>query len=382
MKAVKKKTETAPATGDERRAALEAALGKIEKDFGKGTIMRLGENAKMNVEAISTGSLTLDLALGIGGVPRGRIVEIYGPESSGKTTVALHIVSEVQKKGGTAAFIDAEHALDPVYAKALGVDIDELLISQPDSGEQALDVTEQLVRSGAIDVVVVDSVAALVPQAEIDDVMGANQVGTHARMMSKAMRKLSGVISKTNCVAIFINQLRKKIGVMYGNPETTTGGEALKFYASVRLDVRKTESLKKGADVYGNMVKVKVVKNKVAPPFKVAEFEIIYGKGISKAGEVLEIGQNLGFIRKSGSFFYIGDEKIAQGKDAAREYLETHPSVISELEEKIKAQAAEVDLVPEEAYSLDDDGDDPAGDNVKLDDEDFDIRVLGVDADE
>ena len=381
MKAVKKKTEIAQATGDDRKAALEAALGKIEKDFGKGTIMRLGENAKMNVEAISTGSLTLDLALGIGGVPRGRIVEIYGPESSGKTTVALHIVSEVQKKGGTAAFIDAEHALDPVYAKALGVNIDELLISQPDSGEQALDVTEQLVRSGAIDVVVVDSVAALVPQAEIDDVMGANQVGTHARMMSKAMRKLSGVISKTNCVAIFINQLRKKIGVMYGNPETTTGGEALKFYASVRLDVRKTESLKKGTDVYGNMVKVKVVKNKVAPPFKVAEFEIIYGKGISKAGEVLEIGQNLGFIKKSGSFFYIGDEKIAQGKDAAREYLEKHPEVTSELEEKIKAQADKVELVPEEAYSLEEDGDDPAGDNVKLDD-DFDIRVLGVDADD
>lgn len=382
MKTTKKKTDESPVSSEEKRAALAAALGKIEKDFGKGTIMRLGANAKMNVEAIPTGSLTLDLALGIGGVPRGRIVEIYGPESSGKTTVALHIVSEVQKKGGTAAFIDAEHALDPVYAKALGVNIDDLLISQPDSGEQALDVTEMLVRSGAIDVVVVDSVAALVPQAEIDDVMGANQVGTHARMMSKAMRKLSGVISKTNCVAIFINQLRKKIGVMYGNPETTTGGEALKFYASVRLDVRKTESLKKGTDVYGNMVKVKVVKNKVAPPFKVAEFEIIYGKGISKAGEILELGQSLDLIKKSGSFFYYNGEKIAQGKDAAREYLEKNPAVADEIEAKIRAQAEKVEIVPEETYSLEEDGEDPAGDNVKLDDDDFDIRVLSVDADE
>jgi recombination protein RecA len=382
MKTTKKKTDESPVSSEEKRAALAAALGKIEKDFGKGTIMRLGANAKMNVEAIPTGSLTLDLALGIGGVPRGRIVEIYGPESSGKTTVALHIVSEVQKKGGTAAFIDAEHALDPVYAKALGVNIDDLLISQPDSGEQALDVTEMLVRSGAIDVVVVDSVAALVPQAEIDDVMGANQVGTHARMMSKAMRKLSGVISKTNCVAIFINQLRKKIGVMYGNPETTTGGEALKFYASVRLDVRKTESLKKGTDVYGNMVKVKVVKNKVAPPFKVAEFEIIYGKGISKAGEILELGQSLDLIKKSGSFFYYNGEKIAQGKDAAREYLEKNPAVAEEIEAKIRAQAEKVEIVPEETYSLEEDGEDPAGDNVKLDDDDFDIRVLSVDADE
>ncbi|MBR0235575.1 MAG: recombinase RecA [Clostridia bacterium] len=382
MKTTKKKTDESPVSSEEKRAALAAALGKIEKDFGKGTIMRLGANAKMNVEAIPTGSLTLDLALGIGGVPRGRIVEIYGPESSGKTTVALHIVSEVQKKGGTAAFIDAEHALDPVYAKALGVNIDDLLISQPDSGEQALDVTEMLVRSGAIDVVVVDSVAALVPQAEIDDVMGANQVGTHARMMSKAMRKLSGVISKTNCVAIFINQLRKKIGVMYGNPETTTGGEALKFYASVRLDVRKTESLKKGTDVYGNMVKVKVVKNKVAPPFKVAEFEIIYGKGISKAGEILELGQSLDLIKKSGSFFYYNGEKIAQGKDAAREYLEKNPAVAEDIEAKIRAQAEKVEIVPEETYSLEEDGEDPAGDNVKLDDDDFDIRVLSVDADE
>ena len=381
MKTTKKKTDETPVSSEEKKAALAAALGKIEKDFGKGTIMRLGENAKMNVEAISTGSLTLDLALGIGGVPRGRIVEIYGPESSGKTTVALHIVSEVQKKGGTAAFIDAEHALDPVYAKALGVNIDDLLISQPDSGEQALDVTEMLVRSGAIDVVVVDSVAALVPQAEIDDVMGANQVGTHARMMSKAMRKLSGVISKTNCVAIFINQLRKKIGVMYGNPETTTGGEALKFYASVRLDVRKTESLKKGTDVYGNLVKVKVVKNKVAPPFKVAEFEIIYGKGISKSGEILELGLGLDLIKKSGSFFYYNGEKIAQGKDAAREYLEKNPALADEIEGKIRAQAETVEIVPEEAYSLEEDGEDPAGDNVKLDD-DFDIRVLSVDADE
>jgi len=384
MKATKKKAAVEQMGGEEKKKALEAAISQIEKDFGKGTIMRLGENARMNVEAVPTGSLTLDLALGIGGVPRGRIVEIFGPESSGKTTVALHIVAEVQKLGGTAAFIDAEHALDPVYAKALGVDIEELLVSQPDSGEQALDVTEHLVRSGAVDVVVVDSVAALVPQQEIDGTMGASHVGLQARLMSQALRKLSGVISKTNCVAIFINQLREKVGVMYGNPETTTGGRALKFYASVRLDVRKTESLKQGADVYGNKVKVKIVKNKVAPPFKVAEFEIIYGKGISKAGEILELATNLDIIKKSGSFFYYNGEKLAQGKDAARIALETNKSLAAEIEAKIKDQAQNVDLVPEEAYSLEED-DDPTGeihgDGIEENDG-FDIRVLGVEADE
>ncbi|MBR6050328.1 MAG: recombinase RecA [Clostridia bacterium] len=384
MKATKKKPAVEQIGGEEKKKALQAAISQIEKDFGKGTIMRLGENARMNVEAVPTGSLTLDLALGIGGVPRGRIVEIFGPESSGKTTVALHIVAEVQKLGGTAAFIDAEHALDPVYAKALGVDIEELLVSQPDSGEQALDVTEHLVRSGAVDVVVVDSVAALVPQQEIDGTMGASHVGLQARLMSQALRKLSGIISKTNCVAIFINQLREKVGVMYGNPETTTGGRALKFYASVRLDVRKTESLKQGSDVYGNKVKVKIVKNKVAPPFKVAEFEIIYGKGISKAGEILEIASNLDIIKKSGSFFYYNGEKLAQGKDAARTVLESNKKLADEIEAKIKEQAQNVDLVPEEAYSLEDD-DDPTGeihgDGIE-DGDGFDIRVLGVEADE
>lgn len=380
MKATKKKTGVEQAVGDDKKKALAAAISQIEKDFGKGTIMKLGENARMNVEAVPTGSLTLDLALGIGGVPRGRIVEIFGPESSGKTTVALHIVAEVQKKGGTAAFIDAEHALDPVYAKALGVDIEELLVSQPDSGEQALDITEHLVRSGAVDVVVVDSVAALVPQQEIDGTMGSSHVGLQARLMSQALRKLSGIISKTNCVAIFINQLREKVGVMYGNPETTTGGRALKFYASVRLDVRKSEALKQGGDVYGNKVKVKVVKNKVAPPFKVAEFEIIYGKGISKVGEILEIATNLEIIKKSGSFFYYNGEKIAQGKEAARLALEANPALASEIESKIKEQADDVDIVPEEPYSLDEDGDDPSGENGDglEDDDGFEMRVLGV----
>jgi len=380
MKATKKKTGVEQAVGDDKKKALAAAISQIEKDFGKGTIMKLGENARMNVEAVPTGSLTLDLALGIGGVPRGRIVEIFGPESSGKTTVALHIVAEVQKKGGTAAFIDAEHALDPVYAKALGVDIEELLVSQPDSGEQALDITEHLVRSGAVDVVVVDSVAALVPQQEIDGTMGSSHVGLQARLMSQALRKLSGIISKTNCVAIFINQLREKVGVMYGNPETTTGGRALKFYASVRLDVRKSEALKQGGDVYGNKVKVKVVKNKVAPPFKVAEFEIIYGKGISKVGEILEIATNLEIIKKSGSFFYYNGEKIAQGKEAARLALEANPALASEIEAKIKDQADDVDIVPEEPYSLDEDGEDPSGENGDglEDDDGFEMRVLGV----
>ena len=374
MKATKKKeTANVPAGAEDRKKALATALAQIEKDFGKGTIMKLGENTHMNVEAIPTGSLTLDLALGIGGVPRGRIIEIFGPESSGKTTVALHIAAEVQKMGGEAAFIDAEHALDPVYAKALGVNIDSLLVSQPDSGEQALEITEALVRSGAIDVVVVDSVAALVPQQEIDGVMGSSHVGLQARLMSQALRKLSGSIAKTNCVVIFINQLREKVGVMYGNPETTPGGRALKFYASVRIDVRKAETLKQGSETYGNKVKCKVVKNKVAPPFKIAEFDIIYGKGISKVGEVL--GTDVGVIQKSGSFFSYNGERLGQGKEKAKAALEADPALLAEIEAKIKAKSDDIDLTidPEEAYSLEDDEDE--GDE-------FDIRVLDVDADD
>ena len=376
MKATKKKeTANVPAGAEDRKKALATALAQIEKDFGKGTIMKLGENTHMNVEAIPTGSLTLDLALGIGGVPRGRIIEIFGPESSGKTTVALHISAEVQKMGGEAAFIDAEHALDPVYAKALGVDIDSLLVSQPDSGEQALEITEALVRSGAIDVVVVDSVAALVPQQEIDGVMGSSHVGLQARLMSQALRKLSGSIAKTNCVVIFINQLREKVGVMYGNPETTPGGRALKFYASVRIDVRKAETLKQGSETYGNKVKCKVVKNKVAPPFKIAEFDIIYGKGISKVGEVLDIGTDVGVIQKSGSFFSYNGERLGQGKEKAKAALEANPALLSEIEAKIKAKSEEIDLTldPEEAYTLaEDDGEE----------DEFDIRLLDVDADD
>ena len=376
MKATKKKeTANVPAGAEDRKKALATALAQIEKDFGKGTIMKLGENTHMNVEAIPTGSLTLDLALGIGGVPRGRIIEIFGPESSGKTTVALHIAAEVHKMGGEAAFIDAEHALDPVYAKALGVNIDSLLVSQPDSGEQALEITEALVRSGAIDVVVVDSVAALVPQQEIDGVMGSSHVGLQARLMSQALRKLSGSIAKTNCVVIFINQLREKVGVMYGNPETTPGGRALKFYASVRIDVRKAETLKQGSETYGNKVKCKVVKNKVAPPFKIAEFDIIYGKGISKVGEVLDIGTDVGVIQKSGSFFSYNGERLGQGKEKAKAALEADPALLAEIEAKIKAKSDDIDLTidPEEAYSLEDDEDE--GDE-------FDIRVLDVDADD
>ncbi|MEI3152291.1 MAG: recombinase RecA [Eubacteriales bacterium] len=375
MKATKKKeTANVPAGAEDRKKALATALAQIEKDFGKGTIMKLGENTHMNVEAIPTGSLTLDLALGIGGVPRGRIIEILA-ESSGKTTVALHIAAEVQKMGGEAAFIDAEHALDPVYAKALGVNIDSLLVSQPDSGEQALEITEALVRSGAIDVVVVDSVAALVPQQEIDGVMGSSHVGLQARLMSQALRKLSGSIAKTNCVVIFINQLREKVGVMYGNPETTPGGRALKFYASVRIDVRKAETLKQGSETYGNKVKCKVVKNKVAPPFKIAEFDIIYGKGISKVGEVLDIGTDVGVIQKSGSFFSYNGERLGQGKEKAKAALEADPALLAEIEAKIKAKSDDIDLTidPEEAYSLEDDEDE--GDE-------FDIRVLDVDADD
>jgi len=322
---------------DNKKLALETALAQIEKQCGKGSIMRLGENAGMEVKSVPTGSLSLDVALGIGGVPKGRIIEIYGPESSGKTTLALHIIAEVQKQGGEAAFIDAEHALDPIYAKALGVDTDSLLVSQPDYGEQALEITEALVRSGAVEAVVVDSVAALVPKNEIDGDMGDSHVGLHARLMSQALRKLSGAIAKSSCIVIFINQLREKVGVIYGNPETTTGGRALKFYASVRLDVRKSEQLKNGSEIIGNHVKCKVVKNKVAPPFKTAEFDIIYGKGISKESEIIELGINAGIIDKSGSWLSYNGEKLGQGKDKVRALLEEDVALAEELSEKILA---------------------------------------------
>ena len=374
----KKSVVAAPVSAEDRKKALATALSQIEKDFGKGTIMKLGENAHMNVEAIPTGSLTLDLALGIGGVPKGRIVEIFGPESSGKTTVALHIAAEVQKLGGEAAFIDAEHALDPFYAKALGVNIDNLLVSQPDSGEQALEITDALVRSGAVDVVVVDSVAALVPQQEIDGDMGSSHVGFQARLMSQAMRKLSAVISKSNAVLVFINQLREKVGVMYGNPETTTGGRALKFYASVRIDVRKVENLKQGDEVFGNRVKCKVVKNKVAPPFRVAEFDIIYGKGISKAGEIIDVAIELGIIQKSGSWFSYNGEKVAQGKENTKKAIAENESLMKELEDKIKLRGKDIDLTADDAYSLDED-DDGSGDE---DGDEFDIRLLDIENDD
>jgi len=319
----------------DKKTALDTALSQIEKQFGKGSVMKLGETADMNVESISTGSLSLDIALGIGGVPRGRIIEIYGPESSGKTTVALSVIAEAQKTGGTAAFIDAEHALDPDYAQALGVDIASLLVSQPDTGEQALEITEALVRSNAIDVIVIDSVAALVPKAEIEGEMGDSHVGLQARLMSQALRKLAGVIAKSNTVAIFINQLREKVGVMYGNPEVTTGGRALKFYSSVRIDIRKTETLKNGTEIYGNRVRAKVVKNKVAPPFKEGEFEIIYGKGISKDGEIIDMAVKFDIVQKSGAWFYYGDMRLGQGRDNAKNYLLEHDDIAKEIENKL-----------------------------------------------
>ena len=324
---------------EDKLRALDAALSSIEKNFGKGAVMKLGDPAAaMSVETIPTGSLSLDIALGMGGVPKGRIVEIYGPESSGKTTVALHMVAEVQKRGGIAGFIDADHALDPAYAKNIGVNIDELYISQPDNGEQALEITETLVRSGAVDIIIVDSVAALVPKAEIDGDMGDSHVGLQARLMSQALRKLTAVISKTNCIVIFINQLREKVGVMFGNPETTTGGRALKFYSSIRMDVRRIETLKTNGEMVGNRTRVKVVKNKIAPPFKEAEFDIMFGKGISKSGDILDLAVNCNIIVKSGAWFSYNGEKIGQGRENAKIYLEEHPDIMNEVESKVRQQ--------------------------------------------
>ena len=320
----------------EKKKALEMAMSQIEKQFGKGSVMKLGEFKTMEVEAIPTGALSLDIALGIGGVPRGRIIEVFGPESSGKTTLALHVIAEAQKMGGEAAFIDAEHALDPVYAKKLGVDIDNLIVSQPDTGEQALEITEALVRSGALDVIVVDSVAALVPKAEIDGDMGDSHMGLQARLMSQALRKLAGAINKSKTVIIFINQLREKIGVMFGNPETTTGGRALKFYASVRLDIRKIENIKQDGEVKGNRVRVKVIKNKVAPPFREAEFDIVYGEGISKAGNILDMAVNLDIIEKSGSWFSYNGDRIGQGRENVKKYLLNNPEILDEVEKKVR----------------------------------------------
>lgn len=326
---------------DDKLKALDAALGQIERQFGKGAVMKLGDpSVQMNVETIPTGSLSLDIALGLGGIPKGRIIEIYGPESSGKTTVTLHMVAEVQKRGGIAGFIDAEHALDPVYAKNIGVDIDELYISQPDNGEQALEITETMVRSGAVDIIVVDSVAALVPKAEIDGDMGDSHVGLQARLMSQALRKLTAVISKSNCTVVFINQLREKVGVMFGNPETTTGGRALKFYSSVRLDVRRVEALKQSGEVIGNRTRVKVVKNKIAPPFKEAEFDIMFGQGISKEGDILDLAANCGIINKSGAWYACDGNKIGQGRENAKQYLKDNPEFCAEVESKVRAHYA------------------------------------------
>jgi recombination protein RecA len=370
--ATKKAPKTVLVTDDKQAKlkALDTAIAQLERNYGEGTVMKLGANTYMAVQAVSTGSIALDMALGIGGVPKGRIIEIFGPESSGKTTVALHIIAEVQKAGGEAAFIDAEHALDPVYAKALGVDIDNLLVSQPDCGEDALEITEALVRSGAIDVVVVDSVAALVPRQELEGDMGSSQVGAQARLMSQAMRKLSAVISKSNAIVIFINQLREKVGVIYGNPETTTGGRALKFYASVRIDIRKTEQLKNGNDIYGNRVKCKIVKNKVAPPFKVAEFDILYGKGISRIGEVVDIAIALDLIKKSGSWFSYEGERLCQGKENLRKIVEGNPEMFETLNAKVREMSANLN-VEDDDFDMDEDGDD-----------DFDIRALSGDQDD
>ncbi|MBQ2029132.1 MAG: recombinase RecA [Clostridia bacterium] len=342
------KKDTKQAALDDRARALETTLVSLEKQFGKGTVMKLGDQTHMKVDAIPTGCLELDMALGVGGIPKGRIIEIFGPESSGKTTVALHIVAECQKRGGIAAFIDAEHALDPAYAEKLGVDIGELYVSQPSTGEDALEICEALVRSGAVDIVVVDSVAALVPRAEIDGEMGENFVGLHARLMSQALRKLAGVVSKTNAIVIFINQLREKVGVMYGNPEVTTGGRALKFYASVRLDVRRGEQLKNGSTPIGNRTKIKVVKNKVAPPFRTAEFDLLYGEGISKEGSILDMAVERDIIHKSGAWFSYKDERISQGRENTRLYLKEHPEVCEEIEEAIRATFQAPETLPQE----------------------------------
>ena len=349
----------------EKEKALETAISQIEKQFGKGTVVRLGDKSSMNVSCISTGSLTLDLALGVGGLPRGRIIEMYGPESSGKTTVALHAVAEAQKLGGEAAFVDVEHALDPVYAKALGVDIDSLIVSQPDAGEDALEIAEALVRSNAIDIIVIDSVAALVPRAEIEGEMGDALVGAHARLMSKAMRKLAGAISKANCVAIFINQLREKVGVMYGNPEVTTGGHALKYYSSVRIDIRRIETLKNGSEFIGNRTRAKVVKNKVSPPFKSGEFDIIYGQGISKVGEILDLAVKFDIIQKSGSWFNMGELRLGQGRDSAKQYLSENPDVAAKVEAEVRAKYDSLMAVPERKPAA------PAGKGVSVDADDF-----------
>ncbi len=360
-KAKEKTDETVVSTND-RQAAVDAVISRIEREYGKGSIMRLGESTAMNVSAVSTGSLALDFALGVGGIPRGRITEIYGPESSGKTTIALHVIAEVQKAGGSAAFIDAEHALDPVYAKKIGVDTNNLLVSQPDCGEQALEILETLANSGAIDIIVVDSVAALVPRQEIEGDMGASHVGVQARLMSQAMRKLSGSISKSNCIVIFTNQLREKVGVMYGNPEVTTGGKALKYYASVRIDVRRAEVLKNGAEVYGSHTKCKVVKNKVAPPFKTAEFDILYGSGISKSSEIIDMAIQLGIVEKSGAWFYFGGDRLGQGKENVRRLIESDRELMEKLEALVRDKVANMD-----------------GEGESLAEEDFEIADFDMD---